>query len=129
VLLSRARDAQAEAVNFLAMKLFFSRTFEIRLLTFILWSSSDYHLNYEPSYRELDRTMAALVGRGVSGISFFFQGTDFKCSKLDDGGRGIRRLACLSKHVEDLIAKFDRRILLGVSDESEPDGMDSADPL
>jgi len=62
-------------------------------------------------------------------ISFFFQGTDSKCSKLDDGGRGIRRLVCLSERVEDLVAEFDRRILLGADDESEADGMDSTDPL
>ena len=67
--------------------------------------------------------------RSVSDISFFFHGTDFKCSKLNDGGRGIRRLVCLSERVEDLIAEFDRRILLGANDESEADSMDSTDPL
>ena len=65
----------------------------------------------------------------MSDISFFFHGTDFKCSKLNDGGRGIRRLVCLSERVEDLIAEFDRRILLGANDESEADSMDSTDPL
>ncbi|KAG0695753.1 hypothetical protein DFH29DRAFT_1005161 [Suillus ampliporus] len=42
---------------------------------------------------------------------------------LDGGGRGIRRLVCLSERVEDLIAELDRRILLG-NDESEADGTD-----
>ncbi|OJA17327.1 hypothetical protein AZE42_11133 [Rhizopogon vesiculosus] len=44
--------------------------------------------------------------------------------KLNDSGRGIRRLVCLRERVEDLIAKFDRRILLGANNESEADSTD-----
>ncbi|KAG1818347.1 hypothetical protein EV424DRAFT_1323921, partial [Suillus variegatus] len=43
-------------------------------------------------------------------------------------GRPIRRLVCLTERVEDLVAEFNRRIVLGAVNESDADKMDSDDP-
>ncbi|KAG1828062.1 hypothetical protein EV424DRAFT_1318659, partial [Suillus variegatus] len=42
-------------------------------------------------------------------------------------GRSIRRLVCLTEHVEDVVAEFNRRIGLGAANESDADLMDSND--